>query len=344
MRAFAPDDNLSLGSANCHYSLPLTYGTKNALLASMANNTPILVASSNPASQTALHSMLSSWGFEVMVASDGFEALSLLQGDRGPRMAILDSKLPGLTAVEICRRVRALNQLNYAYLLLLTEAGPVENLVFAMDAGADDYITRPFHSQEFRARLQVGRRIVKLQERLVLAHEELYEQATRDSLTGLWNRSTIIQILDNEIARAYRNGASMAIIMADIDHFKQVNDRFGHLAGDTVLREATHRMSSVLRKYDSMGRFGGEEFLIVVPGCELTGSLAVAERLREVVACHPYETNDTSCSATCSFGLAWSDRCGAADANQLLREADAALYAAKRNGRNRVETSITTQV
>ncbi|HLK66460.1 MAG TPA: diguanylate cyclase [Bryobacteraceae bacterium] len=303
----------------------------------MANRFQILIAENDPACQTALYGMLSNWGYEVTVAADGFEALSVLQEEHGPRMAILDSKLPGLNAVEVCRRVRALNQLNYAYLLLLTETGSVEDLVSAMDAGADDYITRPFHPQEFRARLHVGSRIIRLQERLALAHEELYEQATRDSLTGLWNRSTTIQILDNEVARASRCGASLSLIMADLDHFKQINDRFGHITGDTVLREATHRMSAVLRKYDAMGRFGGEEFLIVVPGCDLAASVAVAERLREVVACQPYIAEEANCPATCSFGLAWSGTCAAVDSDQLLREADAALYAAKRNGRNRVE-------
>jgi diguanylate cyclase (GGDEF)-like protein len=303
----------------------------------MGNKTPILVAEENPVVQTVLHSMLSNWGYEVIVAGDGFEALSLLQGEHGPRMAILDSKLPGLNAEEVCRRVRALSQINDAYLLLLTDAAPDENLVSAMDAGADDYITRPFHSEEFRGRLQVGLRIVKLQESLILAHENLYDLATRDSLTGLSNRSTIIQILDNEFARARRARTSIAVIMADIDHFKQVNDRFGHMAGDAVLCEATHRMNSLLRQYDSMGRFGGEEFLIVIPGCDLAGSLAVAERLREVVACQPYAADGAQCTATCSLGLAWSDCRGTEDASELLREAGAALHAAKRNGRNRVE-------
>jgi len=300
----------------------------------------ILVADSNPVFQTVLHSMLTGWGYDVMVASDGNEAFSLLQSEAGPRMAILDSQLPGMSGVEICRRVRALNQLNYPYLLLLTESGPIEDLAAAMDGGADDYVTRPFRSQEFRTRLQVGSRIVKLQERLIQAREELYEKATRDSVTGFWNREAIIQILDCEIARASRSGASIGVVMADIDHFKQVNDRFGHLAGDTVLRETTHRMSSVLRKYDSMGRFGGEEFLIIVPNCQFDGSLVVAERLRDAVARQPYSANGAECAVTCSFGLAWTACDGTTDANQLIREADAALYAAKGKGRNRVETSV----
>ena len=280
----------------------------------------------------------------MVVARDGLEAFSLLQAEDGPRLAILDSGLPGLAAEDICRRVRALNQLNYTYLLLLTDQAPVGNLLAAMEAGADDYMTRPCDFQELRARLQVGRRIIELQGRLVHAHQELYEQATRDSLTGLWNRTAIIRILDSEIARANRNNTGVAVIMADIDHFKQVNDRFGHLAGDSVLREATHRMSAMLRVYDSMGRFGGEEFLIVVPGCQPAASLAVAERLRYVVSCQPYAVNDEYCTTTCSFGLAWSDCSGADDANRLLRDADIALYGAKRHGRNRVEASLGTVV
>jgi len=304
----------------------------------MSSKTPILVAGAVPVFQEVLKEMLSGWGYDVIHSEEGYDALSILRNGNGPRLAILDSKLPGLSGIDVCRRVRAFNRLNYTYLLLLTEAGSIEDLVEAMEGGADDYVTRPFHSQEFRARLQVGRRIVGLQERLMRAHEDLYEQATRDSLTGLWNRSTMIQILDNEIARSTRNCTSLAILMADIDHFKEVNDRSGHLAGDTVLREASHRMNSVLRKYDSMGRFGGEEFLIVIPGCGLDDSLAIAERLREMVAFQPYAISRGQLDITCSFGLAWSDCKGSADANQLLKEADDALYTAKRNGRNRVET------
>jgi len=209
--------------------------------------------------------------------------------------------------------------------------------VAALDAGADDYLTRPYHSQEFRARLQAGCRVIKLQERLIRAHEQLYEQATRDSLTGLWNRIAAIQILDNEISRAARGESSIAVIMADLDHFKQVNDTHGHLAGDAVLREAARRMSSILRKYDSIGRYGGEEFLIVVPGCHFADSLTIAERLREAVSGQPFVAGGTPYPRTCSFGLAWSDCSGDITANQLLREADTALYVAKRNGRNRVE-------
>ncbi len=304
----------------------------------MTHPIKVLIADASPASRMVLHSMLSNWGYDVVLASDGTEAWDLLQSETGPRMAILDTRIGGLDAVEVCRRVRSANRLNYAYLLLLTDKGPIEDLVAGLDGGADDYITRPFHSQEFRARLQAGCRIIKLQERLMHAHEQLYEQATRDSLTGLWNRIAAIQILDSEIARAARGETSIAVIMADLDHFKNVNDTHGHLAGDAVLREAACRMSSILRKYDSIGRYGGEEFLIVVPGCHFTDSMMVAQRLREAVCSQPFQVGELTYRATCSFGLAWSDCSESSDANRLLREADAALYAAKRNGRNRVET------
>ena len=305
----------------------------------MMHPTKVLIADPSPVSRTVLHSMLSGWGYEVVVAADGVQAWALLRADDGPKLAVLDTRIGGIDAIELCRRVRAADGLNYAYLLLLTEKGPVEDLVAGLDAGADDYVTRPFHSQEFRARLQAGCRIIRLQQGLMQAHEQLYEQATRDSLTGLWNRTATIQILDREMARASRGEASIAVIMADLDHFKNVNDTHGHLAGDSVLREAARRMSSMLRKYDSIGRYGGEEFLIVLPGCHFTCSLTVAERLREAVSGQPYSIGEGSYQATCSFGLAWSDGSEAADADRMLRDADAALYTAKRSGRNRVEAS-----
>ncbi len=200
-------DKLSLAQniVSC-FSTTYLWREKCKKPAGMADKTRVLIADDNPLFQSVLQSMLSSWGYEVIAASDGVEAHSLLVAEDAPRLAILDSNLSGISAVEVCRRIRAANQLHYTYLLLLTAHGPVEDLVAAMDAGADDYITRPFHSQEFRARLQVGNRIVKLHERLICVHHDLYEQATHDSLTGLWNRTAIIRILDSEIARATRGG------------------------------------------------------------------------------------------------------------------------------------------
>ena len=309
----------------------------------MADKTRVLIADDNPLFQSVLQSMLSNWGYEVMVAGDGVEAHSLLMAEDAPRLAIL---------MPTCRAQPS----GYLPPYPRGKSAPLHVSAAAHCAWAGRrpggrhgcrrrrYITRPFHSQEFRARLQVGNRIVKLHERLIRVHHDLYEQATHDSLTGLWNRTAIIRILDSEIARATRGGSGVTVIMADIDHFKQVNDHYGHMAGDKVLREATHRMSSMLRKYDSMGRFGGEEFLIVIPGCQPDASLAVAERLREVVACQPFVVNDAECTATCSFGLAWSDCRGNVDATQLLREADTSLYSAKRHGRNRVESSLSASV
>jgi two-component system, cell cycle response regulator len=301
----------------------------------MASKIRIVVAEARQASPSVLPSMLLNWGFDVAVAHDGAEAWALLQSEAKPQIAILDAHLPGIDAIEICRRVRSANGLDY--LMLLKERGPFEQLVAGLEAGADDYLARPFDWQELRGRVHVGSRIIGLQERLVRAREDLYDRSTRDNLTGLWNREAIIQSLDSELARASRGGTPLAIVMADIDHFKQVNDTYGHLAGDAVLREAAQRMSLVMRKYDSIGRYGGEEFLLVIPGCHFDGSLAVAERLRQAVSAEPYTISGAECWASASFGLAWKDGAVAADATQLLRQADAALYRAKHQGRNRVE-------
>jgi|SRR5579871_853742 len=303
----------------------------------MMHATKVLIADHSPATREVLEKMLSGWGYEPVLAADGAEAWEILHAEEGPRLAILDAHLTGIGATDLCRAMRAENRLSQPYLLLLAEKGPIEELVAGLDAGADDYITRPFHSMEFRARLEAGCRIVKLQDRLLCAHERLYEQATRDSLTGLWNRVAAMQILEREIARATRSKTSVAVIMADLDHFKEVNDTHGHLSGDALLREAAARMSSSLRSYDSIGRYGGEEFLVVIPGCHFRDSLVVAERLREAVGGQPFRIGESTCRITCSFGLAWTACIDGADANQLLREADSALYAAKKNGRNRVE-------
>jgi diguanylate cyclase (GGDEF)-like protein len=261
----------------------------------------------------------------------------MLQAEDGPRLAILDRNLAGLDGLDVCRQVRADSRLNYVYILVLTDQKQTQDLVAAIDAGADDSIARPLHSQELRARLRAGTRVVQLQERLLRAREELYEQATRDGLTRVWNRVTILQILDNEFARVQRGGAPLALLMIDLDHFKRINDQHGHLAGDAVLRDVSRRMSSLLRQYDSVGRYGGEEFLVVVPGCDIVSAMAVADRLRILIEAEPFAIPQGEVPLTCSIGVACTDCSTPKDVNELLHEADTALYVAKRRGRNRVE-------
>jgi diguanylate cyclase (GGDEF)-like protein len=207
-----------------------------------------------------------------------------------------------------------------------------------MDAGADDYVTKPFEMHELRARLRAGIRVVTLEHELVLAREALREQATRDGLTGIWNRTSILEILQRELARAEREKTPLSLALVDLDFFKKINDQHGHLAGDAVLRQAARRMLSRIRVYDSAGRYGGEEFLIVLPGCGLAGAITRTEELRAAIAESDFELESGPAKVSCSIGLSWLSDANPALAEALVRRADEALYLAKRKGRNRVES------
>jgi diguanylate cyclase (GGDEF)-like protein len=297
---------------------------------------PVLVAEDNPVFQSMLLSMLTKWGYAVTMAYDGNEAWRLLQPENAPRLAILDWMMPGIDGVELCRRVRAASREPYQYILLLTARTDSDDLVQGMEAGADDYITKPFNAHELRVRLRAGRRILDLQEELLAAREALRDQATHDGLTGLLNRTAILEILQVEAERAVRERRPLALLLLDLDRFKLVNDTHGHLAGDAVLREASRRMKQVCRRYDAIGRYGGEEFLAVLPGSGPEASQAQAERLRATMASMPFDADGVTLPVTCSIGVAWREHPALSHLDDFMREADEALYAAKHNGRNRV--------
>jgi diguanylate cyclase (GGDEF)-like protein len=297
----------------------------------------ILAAEDNPVFQTMLRSMLTKWGYDVIIARDGEEAWAALRSDSAPQLAILDWMMPGMDGVEVCRKVRAANREPYIYILLLTARADAEDLVEGMESGADDYLKKPFNSHELRVRLRAGRRILHLQEELLQAREALREQATHDSLTGLLNRASILGALETQLSRAEREQQPISVLMADLDRFKQINDTSGHLAGDAVLRETAQRMKSAVRRYDSVGRYGGEEFLIVIPGCNGAAAETQANRIRESVSATPVRFGAQRLPVTCSIGLSTRDLTSVSDADALVREADLALYLAKDRGRNRVE-------
>jgi len=299
----------------------------------------VLAAEDNPVFQTMISNLLIKWGYQPVVARDGDEAWQALQEPGGPQLAILDWMMPGMSGLEICRRVRAAGQEPYIYILLLTARTNSQDLVEGMDAGADDYVTKPFQAHELRVRLRAGRRIVDLQRELLAAREAIREQATHDGLTCLFNRCAVLDSLRKELARASREGQPLSLLMVDLDWFKRINDTYGHQAGDAVLREAAMRMQASIRSYDSLGRYGGEEFLIVLPGCDRESALAQAERVREAFAGTPFSTGTARIPVTCSIGAATCASPTGEEADSLLHEADLALYSAKDAGRNQVAGS-----
>jgi two-component system cell cycle response regulator len=293
----------------------------------------ILIAEDDPVSLRVLHAFLTKWKYQVVVATDGLEALRILESEDAPSLAILDWMMPGMEGPEICRRVRQIAGRPYIYILLLTARTHKGDLLRGLAFGADDYLTKPFDAMELRARLHVGLRILDLQYNLIATREELRFKATYDTLTELYNRGVILEALGREYARRAREGGSFGIILGDLDHFKSVNDTFGHLAGDEVLREASRRMRACVRTYDIVGRYGGEEFLIVVPSSDRAATLALAERIRAAMASEPVRFDRQEIPVAVSMGVAVCNAENSADMPTLLRLADDALYRAKRQGR-----------
>jgi len=299
----------------------------------------VLAAEDNPVIQSMLRNLLRHWGYEAMIARDGTQAWEILRSDHPPRLAILDWMMPGMDGVEVCRQVRATAREPYTYILLLTSRNQSEDLVQGMEAGADDYLTKPFAAAELRVRLRAGLRILDLQEQLMATREALRVEATHDGLTGLLNRTAVMEALQAELQRANRNGDPISVMLADLDFFKRINDTHGHLVGDAVLAESARRMKTAIRRYDSLGRYGGEEFLFVLPGCAQRDAVAQAERIREAIAGQPYTKLPEPLQVTCSIGVASRRNAASEHTDELVREADLALYEAKHLGRNRVEVS-----
>ena len=300
----------------------------------------ILIAEDDPISRRLLEVFLNRWGYDVAVAASGTEALDLLDQIDAPRLAVLDWMMPGLEGVQVCRKIRERKDRPYVYILLLSARAQKEDLLLGLESGADDYLTKPFDAPELRARLHVGQRILQLQDGLMAAGAELLFRATHDSLTGISNRGVILDILRREHSRQVREGGSFGIVLLDVDHFKSVNDTYGHLRGDTVLQEVVRRVTSTVRAYDTVGRYGGEEFLIVAPSSGAEGILRPSERVRLAIEATPIKTDAGEISVTVSLGLAVSSEAAPLDPELMLSTADEALYRAKADGRNRSEMGI----
>jgi diguanylate cyclase (GGDEF)-like protein len=301
----------------------------------------VLVAEDDSITRRLLEVHLTRWEHEVIVCSDGNEAWNVLTRDDSPRLAILDWMMPGMDGVTICRKLRFLEKTRYVYVILLTAKAEKEDVIEGLEAGADDYIAKPFHAHELRVRVRAGCRIIRLQDDLMAALEASQFQASHDGLTSLLNRKAIIELLEKELVRSDRENTPLSVIMGDLDHFKLINDSYGHLAGDFVLKEVARKLTEAVRPYDAVGRYGGEEFIIVCPSCDEECSQGIAERLRDLVSSEPLTSSEGSFAVTMSFGVA-SVHGGGHTTDSITKAADMALYRAKGLGRNRVEVYGST--
>lgn len=303
-----------------------------------SSRTTVLVVDDSAVYRKLISDHLRSWDFGITLAENGSDAWAILQQTKSPRLVLMDWVLPDLDGTELCQRIRqAGSRDHYVYVILLTSKDGHQNMLDAMKAGADDFLAKPFDEMELRARLLVGKRILDLQEQLVSARESMRHAATHDSLTGLMNRGEILEMLQRELERGRRERKPVGVILGDVDHFKGVNDTLGHLFGDEALRDIGRRLRSQLRLYDGVGRYGGEEFLMILPNCDLQNAVLRANALREVIGGTPVLSAGKEKLITMSMGVAVSACVGKSEIETLLNQADAGLYAAKEKGRNRIE-------
>lgn len=293
----------------------------------------ILIADDDAVSRTMLKSALVHWGYDVVTAENGAQAWEILAEADAPPMAILDWVMPQMTGPEVCRRVRETHREPYTYILLLTSKNTKDETVEGLEAGADDYVVKPFDRHELQVRLRAGKRIIDLQFDLLRAREELRERANKDLLTMLPNRSAISAALEQELARCHRDRRTVGVILLDVDYFKKINDTHGHFAGDAVLRETAARLRANMRPYDQVGRYGGEEFLVVLPNCDLDQASHQAERMRAKLHSASMMVDGAEIQVSASFGVTVSDG-SQRNPDVFVRVADEALYRAKAGGRN----------
>ena len=290
----------------------------------------ILIAEDDTTTRLIFGATLRKMGHAVTAVEDGGKAWKAWQQEEYS-LLISDWIMPDIDGLELCKRIRAQPSLQYTYIILLTSMDGKGSYLEGMDAGADDFITKPFDEEQLAARLRVAERIIAL-------HQKLHIQATHDHLTGLWNRAAIMGHLRGEVERARRQSSHMGVIIADLDHFKRINDTYGHRTGDVVLQEAARRMQLALRPYDRLGRYGGEEFLLIASDCDLSQTAALAERIRSFMSTEPVKDQFSEIFVTVSLGIAIGSGQAGEDAGALVAIADEALYRAKKAGRNRIES------
>lgn len=298
----------------------------------------VLVADDSPVSRKLVEHSLYESQYSLIFAKSGRETLELF-AEHHPDLMIVDWVMPDRTGLEICQHIRSKRHASYTYVILLTGKSEKESVVEGLAAGADDYLTKPFHHEELIARVGVGLRIIELQREIEAKNLLLKELALTDSLTGLPNRRAIEEWAARQLSGAARYGFSFWVALADLDHFKTVNDTYGHDAGDTVLKTFSGILKTHSRQSDICGRIGGEEFLLVLTHATEENAKIVIDRVRAAMEAKKFNFDGNSLTVTASFGLAGFIGTRAPDFSRLVLQADAALYSAKRQGRNRLELS-----
>lgn len=294
----------------------------------------ILVAEDDLVSRLMLVSALKKWGYEPVVVDNGKSALEVLLDKSPPLIAILDWVMPEMDGIDVVRTLREKAEESPTYVIMLTTRTEKEDVIAGLEAGADDYIRKPFDVDELWARIRVGLRTATLQKDLIEIQKALEYEAVHDPLTGCLNRRGILERLNEEVERAQRTGEQFCVAMCDLDHFKRVNDNYGHQTGDDVLKGFVQTARSQLRTYDQIGRLGGEEFLIIIPNITETDAQNALERLRKIVHDTEMDTCSGKIKITVSIGAIIVKEKTSID--NIIKQVDEALYSAKEKGRNQV--------
>jgi diguanylate cyclase (GGDEF)-like protein len=294
----------------------------------------VLVAEDDDVTRMRLEHLLTKWGHRVTSVSRGDVALEILSPSGPPHLAIVDWMMPGLDGVDLCRALRARKSDTYTYIILITARDDPDSMVIGLEAGADDFLAKPVAPEELRARLRAGQRIIELQERLIAAREEQRRHADRDGLTGVASRRRVLEVLDVALSERAAGGTELALAMIDMDDFKPINDQHGHIAGDRVLRTVCERIQRILRRTDVFGRYGGDEFLVVLPDTSRREAMEIARRMCESLTAQPIECGAIQLRISSSIGVATAEGM-IRDREALIKRADRALFRAKNEGGNR---------
>ncbi|MDA8078659.1 MAG: diguanylate cyclase [Nitrospiraceae bacterium] len=301
----------------------------------------VLLVEDDPLQAEATKEILLRSGYDVTLAQDGVNAIKTVKISR-PDIILLDVILPGLDGYEVCRWLKLEESTKGIPVIMLTIKKELADKISGLQIGADDYLPKPYNELELNARIYASLRTKALQDELRMKNKQLEEllgkveyMAITDALTGLYNRRRLYDVLTKEFERSKRYATPMSLLMLDIDHFKRINDNYGHQTGDYVLKEVATVIVNSLREVDTAARFGGEEFMVVLPNTERQSARVSAERIREAVAATSFQgLRETM---TISLGIAGLPDPFLDSEDKLARCSDFALYRAKTNGRNRTE-------